>query len=305
MFIGIDGGGTKTKCVLTDEQLKVVSLSESGASNPMVVGVEKSARILFDLIYKISSNVNIKEIDAAVIGVAGGGRKKIANELKQSIQNLATCHNFLLKNLEVVSDAEIAVEGAFSGDAGAILIAGTGSIVFGKNKKGKLFRAGGYGRILGDEGSGFSIGKSGLQAVAKEFDESEKKSFLSRILSKKFSIKNRDDLILKVYTENFDIASLASFVIKGAEDGDKVCRKILEKEINELLKVILSFEKIFPERNFNLCFGGGLLQSDNYYSKKLKREIKKKFKEIKFTEIIHPHEVGAAILAKKIYLKLI
>jgi len=299
MLIGVDGGGTKTKCVLTDNQLKVLSLMESDASNPLVIGIENSAEILFNLIGGISSNAGMAEIDSAVIGIAGGGRKETTNKLKQSILDLAVSKKFLLKKLEIVSDAKITVEGAFSGEPGAILIAGTGSIIFGKDKSGKVFRAGGYGRIIGDEGSGYSIGRKSLKTVAKEFDESGKKSYLSKVLSKKFSIKNRDNLILKVYKENFDIASLARYVINGAEEGDKACRKIVEEEIEELLQIIRSFKKIYPQKKFNLCFTGGLLQSDNFYSKKLKRIIKNKFKEIELTKINHPPEIGAAILARK------
>ncbi len=75
-----------------------------------------------------------------------------------------------IKKFVVESDARVALEGAFSGNPGSILIAGTGSIMFGKDSKGNIHRVGGFGRILGDEGSGFHIARSGLTAVAKQFD---------------------------------------------------------------------------------------------------------------------------------------
>jgi len=299
LFVGIDGGGSKTKCVLADDRLNILSRADGGPSNPLTVGVEQSARLLTNLIKELSLNFNLQEIDSAVIGLAGAGRKSESGGVRDAIIELLSREKIILKNLEIVSDAEIAIEGAFSGKAGAILIAGTGSIIFGKNRAGELIRAGGNGRILGDEGSGYSIGRKGLNAVAKQFDGRGKNTLLAEILKSEYGIKNRDDLIEKVYNEKFDIASLAKNVIAAAEMKDKICSKILDEEIKELIVHIKSVKKNLVEKKIKLCLSGGLLSSKNYYSKELKKKIEKTFDDVKLNKADHPPEIGAVLLAIK------
>lgn len=300
LFIGIDGGGTRTRCVLVNYELNVLSKAEGKATNPLVVGFDESANTLLGLIKKVlDGKVRHRRIDSTVIGIAGCARKTSANKLKKKIFEKAEQKNVLLRRLEIISDAEIAIEGAFSGKAGAILIAGTGSIIFGKDIKGNFIRAGGFGKLIGDEGSGYSIGRKGLAVVAKEFDGRGKKTLLTKILGEKLGINNRDNLITKVYNKQFDTASVAQDVIAAASKGDKICRKILNEEINELLLHIKALKKNFDEKKIKLAFSGGLISSKNYYSKELRRKIKKTFKNIELKKAIHTPEIGAALLAIK------
>jgi N-acetylglucosamine kinase-like BadF-type ATPase len=299
LFVGIDGGGSKTKSVLVDDKLNILSQADGGPSNPLIVGIEQSANLLSCLIKKVSLNFNLNEIDSVVIGIAGAGRKRESEGIKNSIIELLRREEFILKNLEIVSDAEIAIEGAFSGKPGAILIAGTGSIIFGKDKKGKFIRAGGNGKILGDEGSGYSIGRKGLSAVAKQFDGRGKNTLLSIILGNEYGIKNRDDLIDKVYNEKFDVAKFAINVTAAAEMRDKICINILNEEIEELIVHIKSLKRNLAGNKIKLCLGGGLLSSKNYYSKGLKKKIEMTFDDVKLTKADYPPEIGAALIAIK------
>lgn len=299
LFIGIDGGGSKTKCILIDDKLNILYRADGGPSNPLTVGIEQSANLFTNLIKKVSLNFNLNEIDSVVIGIAGAGRKRESDGVRNAIIELLSREKFTLKNLEIVSDAEIAIEGAFSGKPGAILIAGTGSIIFGKDRIGKLIRAGGNGRILGDEGSGYSIGRKGLSAVAKQFDGCGKNTLLAKILNSEYGIKNRDDLIAKVYSEKLDVASIAKNVIAAAEMHDNICMKILNEEIKELIVHIKSLKKNLAEKKIKLCLSGGLLSSKNYYSKELKKKIEKTFDDVKLTKADYSPEIGAALLAIK------
>jgi N-acetylglucosamine kinase-like BadF-type ATPase len=299
LSIGIDGGGSKTRCVLVDEKLNVLSRVDEGPSNPLVIGLDQSAILLAGLIKKVSRDFNLHQIKSAVIGLAGAGRKTDADNVKNLIIELLNRDKFILENLEIISDAEISIEGALCGKPGAILIAGTGSIMFGKDKKGNLIRTGGNGRILGDEGSGYSIGRKGLSAVARQFDGRGKKTMLSEILDVKFGIKKREDLIAKVYNENLDIPGIAENVIAAAEQNDKVCMNILDDEIKELIVHIKVLKKNLAENKIKLCLGGGLLSSKNYYSKKLKKKIVNTFDDVKIIKAKYPPEIGAAFLAIK------
>jgi len=302
LFIGIDGGGTKTKCVLADDNLKIISSAEGKASNPLAVGFDNSTEVLTKLIKQVLSKKKSAKDISIVAGIAGCGREAHAQHLKVFLENELKKHGINFESLKIVSDAEIAFEGALGGKCGALLIAGTGSILLGKNNKGDFFRTGGYGKIIGDEGSGFSIGRKGLNAVAKYLDGRGEKTILAEYLMKEFGIKNKNDLITSVYSKDFDIACTAKFVINSAGKGDKVCRQILNEEIEELILHIKAFQKEINEKKYTLSLSGSLLTNKNFYSQEFKREIAKQLKGIKIKRAKYPPEIGAVILAKKTFL---
>ena len=159
LYIGLDGGGTKTKCVLVDEEMNVLSEMIGGPSNFLVFGLDKVTQSLFNLITDCAkqADINLSKIDSILLGTAGAGRRADAERLENSFIQKSNESNISINKFAVESDARIALEGAFSGEPGSILIAGTGSIMFGKDSEGNIHRVGGFGRILGDEGSGFHI----------------------------------------------------------------------------------------------------------------------------------------------------
>ncbi len=298
-FIGIDGGGTKTNLALADEKLNIIARRSAGSANPVILGPRKSASVVFKLIKDTVAKSKIPSVDSAVIGLAGCGRKKTADEVKREIETLLAKSKVRVKKLKIVSDAEITLEGAYRGGSGAILIAGTGSIAYTKNAKGKIFRSGGLGKILGDEGSGYSIGRKGLIAAAKSLDGRASETLLEKLLKKNYGILEIDSLITKVYSNEFDIAAVAEFVIKAAKLGDKVCRKILENEAEEIVNVVASLKEKTAARNLKLSFYGGLLSNENFYSNLVIKKIQSSIKGILLSEPAYPPELGAVLIAKK------
>lgn len=301
LFIGIDGGGTKTKCVLADDQLNTLAEFQGGPTNPLAVGIDNSCATLTKLIQNFLRKFPKPKVESAVIGLAGAGRKKVALEIEKRIRAFIRQKKILIRRVKVVGDVEVALEGALAGEPGIILIAGTGSIVLGKNKSGKLFRIGGYGKVIGDEGSGYAIGKKALEYISKEIDGRGDKTSLTKVLRNQFGISDKDDLITSVYSSGFNIAGFAEYVIEAARLGDKIARKILAEESEELVAHIHPLQKHFGKEKMKLCLSGGLLLSRNYYSNLLRRKIKRSFRNIELEEIRYPAEVGAAILATKIH----
>ena len=236
-LIGMDGGGTKTKCILTDIDLKSIYETTGGPSNFLVIGTEKVSETILSLISDCitSQQISANDIEAIVLGTTGGGRKSDAEILEKQLVIDAPQKDLLIKKFYVESDARIALEGAFSGKAGSILIAGTGSIMFGKNEKGEIHRVGGFGRFIGDEGSGYKIGRMGLNAVARYFDGRAKQTKIADLLLQEFSISSSEELITEVYRNNFNIPAVAPLVFDAAESGDKIAQRILEDEADELL----------------------------------------------------------------------
>ena len=298
-FIGIDGGGTKTKAVLVDESLSVICEAIGSPSNFLVFDINDVASSILDLLTNLSHSAKIplNDIQSILIGTAGAGRRDDAVRLENTVISKAKEKNITINNFKVESDARIALEGAFAGKPGSILIAGTGSIMFGKDSEGNIHRVGGFGRILGDEGSGFHIGRAGLSAIAKSFDGRNSGTLLTELLKEKFNISDSTQLINEVYKNNFDIPQVAPLVIEAAQKGDEICKNILISEIDELVKHISAMKEKINERVLSVSLIGGTITTDNLYANMFQAKVKE-IPNVKITEAEFSPEIGAALMAK-------
>jgi N-acetylglucosamine kinase-like BadF-type ATPase len=299
-LIGMDGGGTKTKCVITNYNFNPLHECQGGPSNFLIIGTEQVSETILSLILESTAKLNIStdDITSILIGTTGAGRENDANKLRDDFISYAKSKGYIFNSFNVESDARIAIEGAFSGNAGALLIAGTGSIIFGKDKNNNVHRAGGYGRLLGDEGSGYSIGRKGLIETAKNFDGRNDSTLLTQLLNKDFEISSGAQLISQVYNNNFDIASFAPKVIEAASIGDSLAIRILEEESDELIFHVRAMYKKLGEETMELCLVGGIISSKNYYSALFREKIKLQLPEVRIVEARFSPEIGAAIMAK-------
>ena len=194
------------------------------------------------------------------------------------------------------------MEGAFSGKPGIIVIAGTGSIVFGKDEHNRIYRAGGWGRLIGDEGSGYSIGREAFHAVARMLDGCGKKTKLVKLFDEKFGLESQDAIIDAVYGENFDLASVVPSVMEAALKGDPIAKKIFVRACSDLAELINTVlikmnkgKKSAPKRP--LAFIGSLLMNDNFYSKKTRSAIKREIPLVSIRNAESSPVVGAALMA--------
>ncbi len=301
-LIGIDGGGTKTDSAITDLSGNIIHQTTGKASNFLVVGIKEAVENIFALIeenlFKLEGDfADVKQI---VIGAAGAGRKEDAQLLEKSFKDYADQQGVHFKGVKVVSDAHIALEGAFPNSAGCILIAGTGSILFGKDEKGIIHRVGGFGRLIGDEGSGYSIGRKALNAVSKASDGRGEETMISELLDAKMNHNTSKNIINKVYNENLDVASVAKIVIEAAEEGDPIAEDILEEEADELVLHIRSLINKIQTNNLNVAFSGSLIDNKNFYSDLLKNKIKSTLPNVKVVKPANPPVSGAILFAKRL-----
>jgi N-acetylglucosamine kinase-like BadF-type ATPase len=308
--IGIDGGGTKTSAILCALDGTILSEAQGGPSNVQTNDIKQIGHTITDLIETCchSMGCNISQIGAIVAGLAGAGRLADQKRIIVQLQEESQQRDLTLNNLIVESDARCALEGALNGKPGIVVIAGTGSIVVGKDEKGKIYRAGGWGKLIGDDGSGYYIGREALRAVAQTLDGYGEKTRLRRLLDERLGFSLQENIIDAVYKQNFDIASLAPFVIEAASGGDKKAKGILTNASNDLCRTIQSVMRAMNKSTKKvstrfLSFSGSLIANDNWYSKKLKSTIKRELPLIS----IHPAEsspvVGAAIMAIDILSK--
>jgi N-acetylglucosamine kinase len=301
-LIGMDGGGTKTKCVLTDIDLNPIYETIGGASNFLVIGTETVSETILNLLNDCTSSKSISsnDIEAIVLGTTGGGRRNDAELLEKKIVEDAKQKSISINKFRAESDARIALEGAFSGKTGSVLIAGTGSIMFGKDEVGEIHRVGGFGRFIGDEGSGYRIGRIGLNAVARYFDGRSKSTKIADLLEQEFSISSSEELITEVYRNNFNIAAVAPLVFDAAESGDKIAQRILEDEADELLLHISAMKIKLDVQLLKVSLIGSLLTTANYFSYLFNEKVVRRFNDVKIMEPEHSPEFGAALMAKKL-----
>ena len=306
-IIGIDGGGTKTHAVITDVHGKFLAEHFAGPSNFQIIGVEKSVETIFSLIEMCCESVEcwFTDITTVVCGLTGAGRIGDQKRMADGLKKFAVSKKKKLKKIIIESDARIALEGAFKGGPGIILIAGTGSIAFGKDSRGNVHRVGGWGRVLGDEGSGFYLGRLGLTAVTRHIDGRGDKTILMDMIAKELGLIDQTTIINAVYKNNFDIASIAPLVIKAAEKKDTVCRAIIENAVVELAwhiqvaaeKISMTSTKKVKEK-IHVSFIGGLIANETLVSALLKQYLDVNFPVIEIIQPMSSPAYGAIVMGQ-------
>ncbi len=227
LFLGVDGGATKTHVVLIDRGKKVVGEGFAGPSNPMRVGLEPAVSNISEAVNSACDRAarSPSDIVAATLGLAGVRRADLRERIRQRVGK-----DLGVTRIKVVTDAEIAHFGTTLGKEGLVIISGTGSICYGKDSRGNVATAGGWGPIAGDEGGGTSISKQALQAIAKAIDGRGKKTKLSEVAAKYFRASTPEDLIIAIYSPQMDNRRLAGFakhVVQTAAGGDEIAVEIL------------------------------------------------------------------------------
>jgi N-acetylglucosamine kinase-like BadF-type ATPase len=234
IFLGVDGGGTKTQIALMNEAGEVRCEGFAGPSNPLRVGVETAVTNIAKAINEACDRDGVSrgDIAAATLGLAGVRRADLKRSVKESfIKRLG------IRKVEVVTDAEIALFATTRGKPGLVVIAGTGSVCLGKNEKGEMAISGGWGPLAGDEGGGVGIAQQALHTIAKASDGRGKPTKLSQRASEYFRASGPENLIVAIYSPQVDntrIAGFARLVVETAQGGDAIAVQILRDAGYEL-----------------------------------------------------------------------
>lgn len=303
--IGFDGGGTKTAAILADHKGNVLAEATGGPSNFQIIGVEQASHQLLSLLVQCCEKAGKSpmEVKAAVAGLTGAGRPGDQQRMRDAFLEHARREGVSLNRVAIESDARVALEGSFKGGPGIILIAGTGSIAFGKTKEGEVFRVGGWGRILGDEGSGYAIGRDALNVVTRHIDGRGKETRLTKLVADRFGLKDQDTIISAVYRNNFDVASVAPLVIEAAGLHDIEAERILNRAAFELSEHVrsLTFKLEGATREhrqkISLSFVGSLLTEGTLLAKIAKHKIEFSIPQITVIRPQAPPAFGAVLMA--------
>jgi N-acetylglucosamine kinase-like BadF-type ATPase len=275
LLLGADGGGTKTLGILSSGDGRELAQCQVGPSNPNVVGVETAAAHLADLLSSCCERAGRPpaEVGAAVFGLAGAGNSAVQERLSEALTKVLQDRRLPVPKFRFETDARIALEGAFRGGPGIIVIAGTGSAVLGKLPDGAVRLVGGWGRTIGDEGSGYYVGLEAVRAVARTIDGRDAPGSLQRVLAES-GLTSRERLVNAVYQEGFPLPSLAPSVMKAAEAGDGAALAIFRRGaalLAEQVAVLLPACARLPR--IGVVFVGGLIDHESVYAGILREAI--------------------------------
>lgn len=298
-FIGVDGGGSKTAAVVVDHEARVLGEARGGPSNHLRVGTETAGNNLRGVIKDAlkAADVPLSSVAFAYCGIAGSDHPAYRGGMVEALLPL-----FPKSNFTIDSDTRTALTGAIGFGSGIVVISGTGSVAFGRNRHGVEARAGGWGPTLGDEGSGYSIGRRGLAAIVRAFDGRGPKTEMTDLLCNHYAKCKPDELPYFVYaptTRADDIALYNRMVIEAAEKGDAVASSIFESEGYELGKTVVAVARKLEmlEEAFPVSWIGGAFQAGDYLLRPMAEVIKAAVPMAFLQEPAEPPVVGAARLA--------
>lgn len=307
-LLGIDGGGTSTTAWLADAEGNVVGRGVAGPSNIKAIGGEAARRALDDSIARAFADAGHEPIRlaSACLGLAGFDREEDKAWLRRwSDESLRP------ERLTLFNDGDLVLASGTPAGWGVAVIAGTGSIVVGRSPAGESSRAGGWGYLLGDEGSGFDVAVTALRLVARAADGRAGKSpgtaILTSLICQALKIDDPSKLVSAIHGPEFDrarIAALATAVTAADEAGSKEARKILQGAGFDLAQAVnavvrkLGFDRSWGGPPWPLALAGGFLLAAPVVAESLIEHIESYGATIVASRVDEPVR-GAIILARR------
>jgi len=296
--IGMDCGGTTTRVVLADAEAKVLARATVGSGNPLSAGLRVAARSYELAIRRLLCKAGLRsnEIAAVALGAAGAGRPAERKGIAATLRRLAP-H----ARISVDTDAGIALFGATMGKPGILVIAGTGSIVLGMGEDGAFARAGGWGLLLGDEGSGGALGREAVKAVLRAEDGREPRTRLRSAVLRHFKAHTPSGMVAAIYRKPpaaREYAKLWPDLLAAARHGDRVASAILRSGGEQLAQAVeavaarLVFSGTIP-----LILSGGVLSCDSLLRRVMLRRLRSSLPRAHVTAAVLAPEEGALLKA--------
>lgn len=272
--IGIDAGGTKTVCQLADADGHLLTETRGPGANLQAAGELQVEKVLHDVMDRAIEECQCGMPGAICLGMAGVDREDDSRVVWGIMRRIG-----YKARLVVVNDALIALEAGIGDGPGIVLISGTGSIAYGRNSRGEAARAGGWGYVLGDEGSGYWIGRTAIRAVLRESDRRGPRTRLTDLLLKHFDVKRPQDLMHAVYYRGVkppEIAALAPYVQEAFTQGDEVAAGIMDGTARELAgyAVTVARRLRMEDEPFTLLLSGGIFRGLHWLVQELPKRIR-------------------------------
>ncbi len=281
-FLGIDGGGTKTTCLVCDERMNEIFRTVGSSINFYSEGLIAARKNMSEMLDLIKESTGISRFDGVCIGSSALFGRADEKTISDFCDGVFDCENIVMD-----SDLFIALKATGRRNT-AVVIAGTGSMAAGFDSKGEIITRGGYGYILGDEGSGYRIALDGIRAAVRSLDNTGEYTVLGEKLLEFAGVGCKEELVESFYSPEKDRKTLAGFsvcVSDAAENGDETALGILCYQARLLSETVLSLIKEMPSVPFAGLYGGVFQHCD----------IFKRY----FTELIKAECSGVALLERE------
>ncbi|MEN1967378.1 BadF/BadG/BcrA/BcrD ATPase family protein [Lentibacillus sp. N15] len=296
-IIAIDGGGTKTNAVLADDTGSIYAYSSTGPTNPNTISgevLEQTLQLLFADLKKQASE-SFAKVTTVFAGIAGASSPQNAKQLQFSLEQISPANASITVEIDTVN----ALYSGTYGKPGMVQIAGTGAISFGINQHRHRERVGGWGYLLGDEGSGYAIGQQGIIAVLKAYDGRGEQTILTKIVSQYFGVARGEEIIQHVYSSaipKVEIAAAAKLVFQAYKQNDPVAKEIIHRASRELCwSVRTLYRKLFSGEKTILVLCGGIFSESSIIPQHIKKDLFQSHQQI---EMVLPKlpPVGGAVI---------
>jgi len=296
IYLGIDGGGTKTECALSDGE-KVLGRFVAGSSKLQRVGRDAAIHCLQAVVRGtlLESKCHADDVKSACVGMSGASDEHVESMVKTALVETLSC------DVTVVGDHIIAFEGVFQGGPGVLIISGTGSIAFGRNERGDTARAGGWGPVVSDEGSGDWIGRNAVAAVLRAHDSGLQSTKLMPRLMDLWQSPTREDIVRRTLTyPPPHFSALAPLVRECAEKGDSLAQDVMTRagaELGLLTKIVM--RRLWPsDRPTKVAIAGGVLCNSKLLRKVMQNVIRAERMKAIFEDVPADPVKGALYLAR-------
>lgn len=260
LFIGVDGGGTKTAAALCNQDGEILAQASGDSTNMQSRPWPAVEATLHELTASLLAQAGARREQVAVIlfGLAGADRPQARTRI------FASFADWTKTKVLIDNDAVTALYSGTWGEPGIVLIAGTGSIASGVSRTGERFRVGGWGYLLGDEGSGFDLGRRGLTAVLRAYDGRDAPTAMTGLVLDAFGMASPQELIHMVYNADNprkELAQASRLVLQAAEAGDETACRLVAEAVTELTQLAMVCMAKMQE-NVPVVLAGGLLSED-------------------------------------------
>lgn len=294
--IGMDGGGTKTKVCVMDLEGSEIDVVFGGGMNINGLGREGVLRNMAEIFAEIKNRCgDWSQLKALCIGAAGISNPELREALMLSVKLAG-----IEVNPVIFGDQHAALYGAHCQGKGIILIAGTGSICFGLDGKGKEARTGGWGYLIDDEGSGYALGRDVLSAIAQAEDGRIPPTCMRKPVFDQLGIDNINGMIKFIYADTTgkkEIAALAIHIMKAYEAGEEAAVASLEKAADKLADMVVPVVRKLKLEEGEIAFCGSVITKNEVVIEKLKNKLKAMFPKLKCIQPKQDAAFGAALRA--------
>ena len=303
-FLGVDGGGTKTRFLLIDESGKVLASHLEGPAYYLEIGLDELRRMLARGIEQVLRLGQVREEDLgyAFLGLPAYGEDSGLVSALDAAPSQALPHG----RYRCDNDMVCGWAGALAGSDGINIVAGTGSIAYGEFE-GRKARAGGWGELFSDEGSSYWLAREGLRLFSRMSDGRSPRGPLYERVRRHFALQGDLDLCAAIYgreiAQRSQFAQLSKLVVAAAADGDREALGLLENAAQELADIVDAVRRqlqIPADAAIAVSSSGGMFQPGNGLREALGSALQRRSAQYRFSEARFPPDVGAAIQAARL-----